>query len=173
MRDGFGTYHYSANETYTGQWHNGQKEGKGRKTWSDGAVFEGNYTDGMLQGEDKITYADGSKSEGIFKDGNSSGKWIYTKTDGTTQERFYKSPGVYVIYLEKDVAEPKTRFNDDTLYKEWWDQTYGKGETKIPNMNIPQATYRVGQQSEAERHRKAMDQISRETTRQMERSFTY
>ncbi len=60
-------------------------------------------------------------------------------------------------------------------YDEWWQKTYGKGGTQnrtpMTNLNIPQASYKTGTQSEADRHQKAMDRIYNSTYKQMERGF--
>ena len=60
-------------------------------------------------------------------------------------------------------------------YDEWWQKTYGKGgsqnRTAMPNNNIPQASYKTPKQSEADRHRQAMDAIQRSIERDQNRRF--
>lgn len=62
-------------------------------------------------------------------------------------------------------------------YEEWWEKTYGRGGTQnsrpMPNYNTPQARYRPGSQSESDRHQSAMDQIYRDSEKQMRRGFKY
>lgn len=61
-------------------------------------------------------------------------------------------------------------------YEEWWEKTYGRGGSQnrsaMPNNNIPQATYRTGTVSEADRHQRAMDAIQRSIERQQNRDYS-
>ncbi len=173
LENGAGTF-YSSSGVFQGNWINGEKQGKGKMMWQDGTIYEGNYDKGVLTGEGSITYADGTVSKGIFKDGNASGKWLYTRKDGTTEERFYQTPGIYSVYVKNQSPVEKTRFNDDKLYSEWWDKTYGRGtQLNLPNNNNSSSSFQIGKESEADRHRREMDKIIWSTQKQMERSFKY
>lgn len=72
----------------------------------------------------------------------------------------------------KAANTPSQRETD--AYNQWWQKTYGKGGTQnsttMPNNNTTQVGYKTSQ-SEADRHQKAMDQIYRDTYKQMEKSF--
>ncbi|PSK91562.1 SEL1-like repeat protein [Taibaiella chishuiensis] len=74
-------------------------------------------------------------------------------------------------------AKNATTTQTGESYEEWWEKTYGRGGSQnsrpMPNQNIPQATYRTGSQSESDRHQRAMDQIYRDTEKQMKRGFKY
>jgi hypothetical protein len=67
MADGF---------TYTGEWKNGEIDGKGIATYANGDVYEGTFASGKRQGEGIIRYATGQTAEGTWQNG--------ALTDGVT-----------------------------------------------------------------------------------------
>ena len=47
---------------YTGQYHNGQKHGKGMFVWPEGSTFEGEFKHNSVDGVGTFTWKDGRKS---------------------------------------------------------------------------------------------------------------
>lgn len=70
FKHGYGYYKYkeeSAYETYTGDYHFNDLEGKGTLTWKSGKKYVGEFRDNKFNGQGTMYYTDGTKQ---------SGKWI-------------------------------------------------------------------------------------------------
>lgn len=78
-QNGTGTYRYSGNSKYTGQFQNGLRHGKGRMTYTDGNVYEGQFYFGKKQGDNgTMTFAaNGDKYVGQWKNDQPNGRGIY------------------------------------------------------------------------------------------------
>jgi hypothetical protein len=78
-QNGTGTYRYSGNSKYTGQFLNGLRHGKGKMTYQDGNVYEGPFVQGKKQGENgSMTFAaNGDKYVGQWKSDQPNGKGKY------------------------------------------------------------------------------------------------
>lgn len=85
-QNGTGTYRYSANSKYTGQFQNALRHGKGKMTYSDGSIYEGPFHLGKKHGDaGTITYNNGDKYVGQWSNDsrNGAGKYYFK-----TKERF-------------------------------------------------------------------------------------
>jgi len=85
-QNGTGTFRYSAESKYTGQFLNGSRHGNGKMTYSDGSVYEGPFRVGRKHGEDgTISYINGDRYVGQWvKDyPNGKGKYFFR-----TKERY-------------------------------------------------------------------------------------
>lgn len=76
--EGWGIYTDAAGNTiYNGQWHKGQKHGKG---WicDKGLIYEGEFADNKFSGMGVLTYEGGERFEGEFADDNFVNGILYT-----------------------------------------------------------------------------------------------
>jgi len=68
---------------YTGNFHKGQKVGRGRYEWSDGSYYEGDFENGMFSGHGIYFFADSDKTyEGDFNNNHFQGKGKLTYGNG-------------------------------------------------------------------------------------------
>ena len=58
---------------YSGQWRNGNQDGKGRIDYSTGGYYEGDFVEGMRHGDGILVSALGSQYRGSFKHNNAHG----------------------------------------------------------------------------------------------------
>mgnify|MGYP003325944661 CR=1 FL=1 len=59
--NGSGTWTYTDQTVYKGEWLNSKKHGKGIETWPNGYIYEGDFFDSKWQGDGTLTFPDGSK----------------------------------------------------------------------------------------------------------------
>src|SRR5262245_34210725 len=87
-QNGTGTYRYTGNSKYTGQFLNGLRHGKGKITYPDGNVYEGPFVMGKKQGENgTMTFAsNGDKYSGQWKNDQPTGKGKYYFITGERYE---------------------------------------------------------------------------------------
>lgn len=78
-QNGTGTYRYSGNSKYTGQFQNNLRHGKGKMTYQDGNVYDGPFVMGKKQGDNgSMTFAaNGDKYVGQWKSDQPNGKGKY------------------------------------------------------------------------------------------------
>ncbi|MBU6340985.1 MAG: caspase family protein [Bacteroidetes bacterium] len=76
-QNGSGTYRYSANSKYTGQFVNGLREGKGKFTYPNGNVYEGQFSRNKMMGEGTMYHANGDRYVGSWYNDQAHGKGIY------------------------------------------------------------------------------------------------
>jgi len=77
-QNGIGTYRYSANSKYTGQFLNAQRHGKGKMSYSDGSEYDGPFNYGKKHGDGgTITYINGDKYVGQWSGDYPNGKGKY------------------------------------------------------------------------------------------------
>ena len=79
-----GPYKYENGATYTGQYKNGMRTGKGKQIWMDGSVYEGFWENDQSNGHGRLVHLEGDVYEGEWVDDKAHGKGKYTHTDGTT-----------------------------------------------------------------------------------------
>lgn len=63
---------------YSGEWHNGKRQGVGKYTWECGSVYEGEWKDGMKHGKGKYTLSSGDSYEGDFVEDRWEGRGKHT-----------------------------------------------------------------------------------------------
>ena len=59
-----GPYQMETNATYTGQWKNLLRWGRGRQIWQDGSVYDGFWKDDKANGYGRLIHSDGDVYEG-------------------------------------------------------------------------------------------------------------
>ncbi|WP_255157127.1 hypothetical protein [Ferruginibacter sp. HRS2-29] len=77
--------------------------------------------------------------------------------------------------LDKPTYTSTATLEETKKYNEWWEQTYGRGgsqnRTPMPNYNVAPARYTPSKLSDADQHKKNMEQITRETEKQLNNGF--
>ena len=66
-------------KSYSGDYKNGLKHGKGRMEFNDGSVYEGQFENNQMHGFGKIFFKDGSIYQGDFKNNLRDGKEEYSE----------------------------------------------------------------------------------------------
>jgi hypothetical protein len=79
--DGYGTYKWGDGNTYTGEWKNGQPDGKGILVSPYGTTYSGQWKQNRLHGKGRLTYYNGDVYVGEFKHGKRHGKGILYDKD--------------------------------------------------------------------------------------------
>ena len=83
-------YHITG-DVYEGEFVNNEKEGKGKYTYKDGTVYEGGFANSRYDGRGKMTWTDGRKYIGEFRKGRIEGKGnAPLNEDGTFVRTFVK-----------------------------------------------------------------------------------
>ena len=127
-KDGIGKF-VNSNLTYTGEWRDGKKNGKGECKWLNGNIFDGEWKDDhLLKG--KLTFKDGDIYDGEWKNNKREGKGKYTFKDGDIYDGEWKN--------DKYEGKGKLTFKDGEIYDgEWKNDKYdGKGKATYSNSNI-------------------------------------
>ena len=109
MKHGRGLYVYANGDVYEGGYYNGVKHGYGAAAWSNGSRYEGNWDSGREHGQGKYLTATGQCYTGTFKEGFVDGEGMHTWADGST---FYclHSMGAAVSqghYVSSEPAQPE------------------------------------------------------------------
>ena len=108
MKHGRGLYVYANGDVYEGGYYNGVKHGYGAAAWSNGSRYEGNWDSGREHGQGKYQTATGQCYTGTFNQGFVDGEGMHTWADGST---FYclHSMGAAVSqghYVASEPAQP-------------------------------------------------------------------
>ncbi|MCC7244612.1 MAG: caspase family protein [Saprospiraceae bacterium] len=84
-QNGTGTYRYSGNAKYTGQFKNGQRNGTGKMVLANSNIYEGQFINNRMQGEGTMTYPNGDRYIGQWSNDmpNGKGKYLFV-----TKERY-------------------------------------------------------------------------------------
>ena len=64
----FGTFTWSSDSKYVGEWKDDKRTGQGTYTWASGAEYVGEWKDGKIAGKGTSIAADGTVKEGMWKD---------------------------------------------------------------------------------------------------------
>lgn len=75
---------------YSGEFKNGEANGKGVLKSASGERYEGDFKNGTFNGNGICLWPNGEKYEGIFKSGRRNGKGILYTSDGTSSEQEWK-----------------------------------------------------------------------------------
>ena len=82
---GYGTYNFSNNDTYEGQWANrnntGKMEGYGKYIFSNGDKYQGQFLNNMPHGLGKMIYKNDNIFQGTFVNGVISGFGIFYSSE--------------------------------------------------------------------------------------------
>ncbi|WP_206668774.1 MORN repeat-containing protein [Lacisediminimonas profundi] len=75
--------------TYSGQFENGVRQGKGAETFADGTTFEGEFVNGKRHGFGMMRYANGVVHEGNWAEGQFHGFGLRAYANGTVHAEYY------------------------------------------------------------------------------------
>ena len=103
-----GPYRYKNGATYTGQFKDGLRHGRGRQTWKNGSVYEGLWESGKFCGKGRIIFHNGNIYTGDFKRGKLEGSGEYAHYDGTTYVGEWKA--------DKQNGKGEEKWSDGSAY---------------------------------------------------------
>ncbi|XP_014251710.1 alsin [Cimex lectularius] len=75
---------------YTGKWHLGKMDGKGKLEWPDGRAYTGQFRNNLCHGTGKMEIPDVSVYEGQWRDGFQNGYGITKYENGDVYIGYYK-----------------------------------------------------------------------------------
>lgn len=137
-QNGTGTYRYSGNSKYTGQFANSLKEGKGKMTFSNGNIYDGQFTRGRMHGEGSMTYVNGEKYIGQWSNDQPNGKGKY----------FFKTKERYDGDFRNGELEGQGTmyYPDGAYYIGTWksNRKNGVGKLVYPSGETTQGTWTMG-----------------------------
>ena len=76
-QNGKGTFKYSNNSKYTGQFMSGRQHGSGKMTFGNGNVYDGQFVNGKMEGTGTMTYPNGDRYTGLWSKDQPNGKGVY------------------------------------------------------------------------------------------------
>ena len=132
----FGTYTFANEDTYTGDWKDGKKNGQGTYTFANGDTYSGEWDGDKKNGQGIYTFANGDKYIGDWKDGKRNGHGTYTFANGDKYVGDWKSG--------KRNGQGTSIWNDGAKYVgEWKDNKFLNGSTTAPPLlkafiNLPE-----------------------------------
>uniref|UniRef100_H2YB92 MORN repeat-containing protein 3 n=1 Tax=Ciona savignyi TaxID=51511 RepID=H2YB92_CIOSA len=140
MKHGYGTYFYSDNEYYEGEWYADDRCGWGRMYYADGSVYEGEWDGDKCSGRGMLRLANDNRYEGEWKGGkkNGHGKFFYLDSgqvyggvwvddipkcgsmtdfgrEGAPKPTVYPIPKIELVDPEQVVAKSEEVFISDDL----------------------------------------------------------
>lgn len=137
-QNGTGTYRYSSVSTYSGQFVNSQRYGKGKMTLQNGNVYEGQFVKNSIQGQGSMTYTNGDRYIGLWANDqpNGQGKYFFK-----TRERYEGQ----LINGEFD-GQGTMYYNDGAYYTGSWkaNRKNGSGRIVTPDGKITTGTWNLG-----------------------------
>ena len=113
----FGTYTFANEDTYTGDWKDGKKNGQGTYTFANGDKYVGDWRSGKRNGQGTFIWPDGAKYVGEWKDN----KFL---NGSTTAPPLLKA---FINLPENDRKKVQSILSDLGFYKSSVDGLYGKG----------------------------------------------
>jgi hypothetical protein len=141
-QNGTGTYRYSANSKYTGQFQTGARHGVGKMTYADGNVYEGPFVQGRKQGDGgTMTYLNGDRYVGQWSSDLPNGKGKY----------FFKTKERYEGDFKNGTFEGQgtMTYPDGAYYRGAWKQNRknGNGVLVSPDGEETRGTWVMGKLS--------------------------
>lgn len=156
--EGRGTAKGSA--TYTGEFHQGMKHGRGVKTWAWGDRYEGDFAEDYKQGWGVYTWGartlfSGDRYEGLFVRDKRNGFGLYTWASGDSYAGPWKddavtglaSPMMIARYRATNaameaLAKPGTKVCHESSYGIGLN-AWSEGETREANISARQVQVRI------------------------------
>lgn len=89
--NGRGTYTYSDNSQYIGQWQYSKRNGLGTLTRPSGSIYAGYWKDDQFNGQGTYSYPDGSEYIGQWQNSKRNGKGRYISSSGSEYEGQWKN----------------------------------------------------------------------------------
>ena len=109
--NGYGTYRYSNNDTYTGNWKNDLRQGEGTYIWNNGDKYIGHWENDNRTGYGVYYYSDGDIYEGSYVNNIRTGIGNYYFKSGSAKLGGKYENGSYVkgtgTYVENYKYKPK------------------------------------------------------------------
>ena len=137
-QNGTGTYRYSSVSTYSGQFVQDLRQGKGKMTLQNGNVYEGQFVNGRMQGQGSMTYGNGDRCVGMWSNDqpNGQGKYFFK-----TRERYEgqlvngQFAGIGTMY-----------YTDGAYYSGSWtdNRKNGLGKIVTPDGKTTSGTWNMG-----------------------------
>lgn len=141
-KTGSGTITYNDGTEYSGQINNGVFMGKGRMKWPNGIEYEGGFSGPTLSGYGTLTNNQGEKYEGNFEKNLFNGQGKYSYNNGENYEGNFE----YGIKKGKGTYS----FTDGYSYIGDWDNDVPYGFGKIYNGgSVMKSTWRNGKMIDA------------------------
>ena len=104
-------------KSYSGDYKNGLKHGKGRMKFNDGSVYEGQFENNQMHGFGKIFFKDGSIYQGDFKNNLRDGTGISRSKDGSQQRVVYSKGQFKEEYSEEFIITWKKTLQGSIVIK--------------------------------------------------------
>jgi len=82
-RESYGTFIYSDQSKYSGDWKEGLRHGKGIYSYSNGSIYSGQWENDEFSGYGALTYPDDTIYEGQWKNSLRNGQGTYTSISGS------------------------------------------------------------------------------------------
>ena len=115
---------------YSGEWKNGQQDGKGIEKWEDGRKYVGEFKNDKRHGKGIFTVSDGTKYEGEYKENKQDGKGILVLANGDKYEGSFKSgkqhgKGIFTFssgkihsgqFIDGKIIKGTAKYPDGSLY---------------------------------------------------------
>ncbi len=137
-QNGTGVYRYSSISTYSGQFLNGLRHGKGKMIMQNGNVYEGQFVKSNLQGQGSMTYTNGDRYVGLWANDQPNGQGKY----------FFKSRERYEGRMANGEFEGQGTmyYNDGAYYVGGWkaNRKHGVGKLVAPNGKTTSGSWSMG-----------------------------
>ena len=85
---------------YTGEWHLGQRQGRGTQVWPDGAKYEGYWSKDQCSGFGRLIHADGDVYVGEWSEDMMNGQGTYYHSDGAKYVGAWRQDKQHVFGVE-------------------------------------------------------------------------
>lgn len=99
--------YYTADGKYSGEWKNGQLDGKGVLAFPDGLVYSGMFKENMANGKGTVSYLNGVVYSGQFRDGRVVGKVRLKDHEGNVYTGMYEETRLIGVVTCKDNKKVK------------------------------------------------------------------
>jgi hypothetical protein len=95
QRNGMGTLVWKSGDVYTGNWVNDQRDGQGTLVWKSGVIYAGNWKNNQRTGLGEFKYADGKVYKGNFSNGVLEGQGTMTYKNKKKFEGIWKENNAF------------------------------------------------------------------------------
>ncbi|HRI60261.1 MAG TPA: caspase family protein [Saprospiraceae bacterium] len=137
-QNGTGKYRYSTGAVYSGQFVNGNREGKGKLTFPNNNVYEGQFSRNRINGEGTMIYSMGDKYVGNWFSDQPNGKGKYYFKSKERYEGDFKSG--------KFEGQGTMYYPDGAYYTGSWKNNRKNGSGKLVDAHgkITHGTWSLG-----------------------------
>jgi len=134
---------------YSGEWKNGQQDGKGIEMWKDGRKYVGEFKNDKRHGKGIFTVSDGTKYEGEYKENKQDGKGTLVLANGDKYEGDFKNgkqhgKGIFTFssgkihtgqFIDGKIIKGTAKYPDGSLYNGnfQFDKPHGQGNLTYSN----------------------------------------